>query len=153
VKKWLLGIVMAVALVGLALLLRNRDELPATPTAAVSALIDAAREADAAGYLKLTSGPLREKLDQTRNELGDDGFRGYLRQFGEGIKGLAVPAGDEPEGDTITLDVEFIFADRNERQQMTFQRRGTGWTITSMETAQMVKPPVPYGTPVFGEAP
>jgi hypothetical protein len=139
--------------VGLALLLRDRGELPKTPTAAVSALIDTARAGDAAGYLQLTSGPLREELERTRNDLGEDGFRKYLRQFGEGIKGLAVPAGDEPAGDTITLDVEFIFTDRNERQQMTFERRGTGWTITSMETAQMVKPPVPYGTPVFGEAP
>ncbi len=148
-RKWILGIAMAAALIALAVLLRNRDELPDSPTAAVSALIDAARAADAQAYLNLTSGPLREKLDQTQAEMGDDGFRQYLQQFGDGIKGLAVPTGDEVQGDTITLDVEFIFADRNELQQMTFERRRNGWTITSMETAEMVKPPVPYGTPVF----
>lgn len=152
-RNWILGIAMGAGLVVLALLLRNRDELPETPTAAVSALIDAARGADAGAYLKLTSGPLRAKLEQTQTEMGNDGFQQYLRQFGEGIKGLAMPAGDDTQSDTITLDVEFIFADRNEVQQMTFLRRRNGWTITSMETAEMVKPPVPYGTPVFEEAP
>jgi hypothetical protein len=151
VRKWILGAAMAAGLVALALMLRNRDKLPENPTAAVSALIDAARAADPNAYLALTGGPLRQKLEQTRTEMGEDGFRQYLKQFGEGIKGLAVPAGDEPESDTITLTVEFIFADRNERQQMTFERRRNGWSITSMETAQMLKPPVPYGTPVFEE--
>jgi hypothetical protein len=157
VKKWALGVVLAAALLGLALLLRGRDERlekpAATPAAAVSALIDAARDGDAQTYLQLTEGELRRSLEQTRKEMGAEGFREHLRRYARGIKGLAVPSGGERQQDTAALDVEIIFADRNERQRMVFTRRGGGWVISSMDTATMLKPPIPYGTPVFEPPP
>jgi hypothetical protein len=158
------GIGLAVSLTVLALFLRYRDEyagvlprprssLPQSPTAAISALIGAARNKDVAGYLRLTDGDLRRSLEQTHLELGAEGFREHLRQFAAGIKGVAVPGGAPGDVDVVTLDVEIVFADRNERQRMTFARRRGGWVITSMEKAEMIKPPIPYGTPVFEEPP
>ncbi len=152
-KKWILGILLAMVLAGVAALLRSRDRSAVTPAGAVSKLIDAAREADINAYLGLTGGQLRTELEQTRAEMGDDGFREHLRRFAQDIKGLAILTSGEPEGDTAILDVEFVFADRNERQRTTFARRGRGWIITSMDTVEMVKPPIPYGTPVFEEPP
>ena len=46
-------------------------------------------------------------------------------------------------------DVEIVFADRNERQRMLLVPERGGWAIASLEQAQMLKPPIPYGTPVF----
>jgi hypothetical protein len=163
-----LGVSLAVALTALALLLRYRGEIPEmlpelpdlpslgstvpqTPAATVSALIDAARKEDAAAYLRLTNGELRQSLERTRSELGADRFRAHMRDFAAGIKGVAIPGGELPDADPVVLDVEFVFADRNERQRVTFARRGRGWVITSMERAQMIRPPIPYGTPVFEE--
>ena len=163
-KKWVVGIGLAISLTALALLLRYRDEIPEmrprfgssrpqTPTAAFSALIGAARDEDVAAYLRLTDGDLRRSLERTHSELGTEGFREHLREFAGGIKGVAVPGGEPSDADVVSLDVEIVFADRNERQRVTFARRGGGWVITSMERAQMVKPPIPYGTPVFEQPP
>ena len=35
---------------------------------------------------------------------------------------------------------------------MLLERKQGGWAISAIEAAQMLKPPIPYGTPVF-EAP
>jgi len=162
VKKWVLAGGLTVALVVVALLLRNRDDIPEvvspphsnpiqTPSHAMSALLQAAGDEDAEEYLRLTGGDLRQSMDQMRAELGAEGFREHLRKFAAGVKGVAVFGEDATEANVVTLDVEFIFADRNERQRVTLARRGDGWVITSMDRAQMVKPPIPYGTPVFEE--
>ena len=70
VKKWLPGAAVAVLLLAVALLLRGRDQLPATPAAALTALLEAARQQDADAYLRLTDGQLRQSLEQTRREMG-----------------------------------------------------------------------------------
>lgn len=36
---------------------------------------------------------------------------------------------------------------------MLLQQKGSGWVITSVETARTVDPPMAYGTPVFEEQP
>jgi hypothetical protein len=59
-------------------------------------------------------------------------------------------AGDA-SADRIVLDVELVFADRIERQQMCLTAKGAGWTIESITGTNMLKPPVAYGTPVFDE--
>lgn len=156
-NKWMLGILMAILLAAVAMVLRSRDQSWTSgadnPAAAVSQLIEAAREADINGYLGLTSGRLRAELEQSRAEMGDDGFREHLRRYAEDIKGLATLGNGETEEDTITLDVEFVFVDRKERQRTTFVRQGKGWTIASVDAIEMVKPAIPYGTPVFEEPP
>jgi len=52
----------------------------------------------------------------------------------------------------VALDLEIVFADRNQRQRMLLERTRGGWAIRAIEAAEMVKPPIPYGTPVFEEA-
>lgn len=163
-RKMVLAVGLVIALAATAIILRNRDELPdvaptltgepsQTPSSTVSKLLRAAENEDADAYLRLTGGDLRKSLEQMRSELGSDGFREHLRGFADGVKGVAVFGEDAREVDQVTLDVEFIFADRNERQRVTLARRGRRWVITSMEKAQMVKPPIRYGTPVFEEPP
>lgn len=155
--KWILGILLATLLAAVAVVLSNRDAAGTStaenPAEAVSQFIEAAREADIDRYLGLTSGGLRAELEQSRAELGDDGFREHLLRYAEDIKGLATLGDADTEENIISLDVEFVFVDRKERQRTTFVRRGKYWTIASVEPARMVKSPIPYGTPVFEEPP
>ena len=150
-REWALGAVLAAVLVVVAFALRGRDRLPDTPNAAVSAFFDAQQKGDDGAYLRLTCGPLRRSLEEARKQAGAEAFRQGLRRSSEGIKGLAVSQSGGAAGDLVELDVEIVFADRNERQKMVLARQGTGWAIAAIERAQVEKPPIPYGTPVFEE--
>jgi len=148
------AVALAVALVAAALLFRaGQQQLPATPEDAVTALFDAAGRGDDQGYLSLTAGPLRSSLENTRSELGAAAFRDRLRQSAAGMKGLATRRGPPTADGGLTLHVELVYADRNERQQMVLIEQSGGWAITAMGASDTAKPPIPYGTPVFEEPP
>ena len=59
-----------------------------------------------------------------------------------------MPNSDAPDG-AVALDVDIVFADRNENQRILLAPKGNGRVIVSIDAALMSKPPVPYGTPVF----
>lgn len=148
-KKWLPHCLLAVVLVGLALTLRSGDRLPETPEKTVTEFFAAASEGDDRAYLRLVTGELRKSLEQARRESGAEAFRQGLRRSARGVKGWTVrPAEGAPSG-MAAVDVELVFADRNERQRMLLEPLQGGWAITSIEQAEMIKPPIAYGTPVF----
>jgi hypothetical protein len=168
VKERALKVAVVVGLVAAAFALRGRGlrrETSPTPqtaetpedsswsnaAATVSRFFDAASEADDDAYLRLVSGELRTSLAATRSELGAEAFRAELRRSTSGIVGLATMPGEDAPPGMIAVDVEIVFADRNEYQRMLLAPDGSRWVITSIEEARMVKPPVPYGTPVFEE--
>jgi len=153
VKKPLLAIALLAALVGAAILLRGGGRLPATPEQTVSEFFDAAARGDGAAYLRLTTGQLRQTLEKTRAELGPEAFGDGLRRSASGIKGLAVSPSDRPPLAGVALEVDLVFADRNEQQRMVLVEERGGWAIDRIETASTVKPSIPYGTPVFEEPP
>jgi len=148
VKKWLPHLLLVVLLVGLALTLRNRDRLPETPEKSVTEFFTAASEGDDRAYLRLATGELRKSLEQARSEAGAEAFRQGLRRSAGGIKGFAVTRADDAPAPLAAVDVEIVFADRNERQRMLLEPIRGGWAITSIEQAEMIKPPIAYGTPV-----
>ena len=128
---------------------RNLDFSGASAT--VNAFFNAASEGDDDTYLRLVSGNLRKSLEESRSELGTEAFRAELRRSAAGIKGLATEPAEGAPGEMVAVDVEIVFADRNERQRMLLAPRGNDWVITSIERVRMIEPVVPYGTPVFGE--
>jgi hypothetical protein len=166
VKKWFPAIVVAVLIGVVAMLNRDRDQMPEmlrpfvdrlqprdpeTPEAAINDLFDAASDGDDNAYLRLVTGDLKTSLLDTRKQLGRKAFGESLKKSMAGIKGLAVrPAEDAPAG-FVARYVDIVFADRNETQRMLLVDERTGWAVASIEQAQMVKPPIPYGTPVFEE--
>lgn len=150
-RQWALGIAVAAGLAVAALLLRGRDRLPATPEDTVNAFFDAQQNGDDRACLRLTCGELRASLERTRQQLGSEAFRQSLRSACAGIKNLALSRADGSSGDLVALDVEIVFADRNERQKMLLARQTGGWAIARIERARVEKPAIPYGTPVFEE--
>jgi len=151
--KRLVLIVLLAALVVAAFVLRGGGRLPETPGDTVNAFFDAAKEGDDAAYLRLATGELRKTLEQTRAELGGEAFRLSLRRSAAAIKGVAVSASDQPALTGVALQVDIVFADRNEQQRMVLVEERGGWAIERIETASTVKPSIPYGTPVFEEPP
>ncbi len=97
------------------------------------------------------AGELRRSLKQARLQQGVEAFRESLKRSASGIKGLAVSRGDDAPDGVVAIDVEIVYADRNERQKMLLVQQGNGWVITSIETATVIEPSIPYGTPVFQE--
>ena len=122
------------------------------PSRVVNDFFQAAGDGDDDAYLRLVDGQLRRTLEQNRAELGADAFRKSLRRSAAGIKGLAVTPAKDTSDATVALDVEIVFADRNEYQRMVLAPKGRGWVITTIDQARRIEPVVPYGTPVFEEA-
>ncbi|MHB8900033.1 MAG: hypothetical protein ACYC6Y_14895 [Thermoguttaceae bacterium] len=150
-KKWILQIALVAALVGAAVLLRGRDQLPATPEDAIAAFFDAAREGNVRAYLQLATGELRRSLEQLRKEQGSETFRANLRRTNDGIMGQAVRELPGAPTGTKAYEVELIFVDRNEVQTFRLEPKGSGWAIAAIEGARVYQPEVRYGTPVFLE--
>jgi hypothetical protein len=136
--------------VALALVLRRAEpQRPATPEAAVNALFDAAARGDDGAYLALTAGELAASLRRARSQAGDEAFRAELRRSAAGILGLALSRRDDGPKDAVALDVELIFADRNERQRIVLAGGDEGWAVVEMHRAATTRPAVPYGTSVL----
>jgi hypothetical protein len=148
-KRRLPQLLVVIGLCAVAVLLRRRDDLPKTPEDTVSAFFDAAGSGDDAAYLKLVSGGLRDSLRYDRDQVGVQAFRANLRRSASGIKGLAVSRREDAPAGMVGLNVEIVFADRNERQQMLLARQGSGWVITSIDSALTTKPSKPYGSPAY----
>jgi len=152
-RSTLLAIALLAALVGAAILLRGGGRLPDTPEETVSEFFDAAARGDGAAYLRLTTGRLRQTLERTRDELGPEAFAEDLKRNAADIKGLAVSPSDRAPLTGVALEVDIVFADRNEQQRMVLVEERGGWAIDRIENASTVKPSIPYGTPVFEEPP
>jgi len=153
VKKPLLAAALLAALVGAAFLLRGGGRLPSTPEETVTAFFDAAGRGDGGAYLRLTTGQLRRTLEKTRAELSPEAFGRDLKRNASAIKGLAVSRSERPPLAGVALDVDIVFADRNEQQRMVLVEERSGWAIEQIEGASTVKPSIPYGTPVFEQPP
>jgi hypothetical protein len=149
-KRVLQGLVLA-GIVAAAFALRGKSSLPETPEDAVKALFDAASRGDAAAYLRLVDGELAEDLRTTRSQLGAEAFRESLRRSVAGMKGVATARLDDAQGNRVALEVDIVFADRNERQRVVLEPRSGGWIITKMGAAEIIQPSVPYGTPIYGK--
>ncbi len=140
---------VVLSIVIFALFLRTGGTLPQTPEAAVDALFDAAGRGNDRAYLRLLGPRLRREMENTRSQIGTEAFRQSLRLSVADIKGLAVMRAEEPAPNEVVIRAELVFTDRNEVQRITTQRQSGGWIITGIETAQMEKPPIAYGTPVY----
>ena len=148
-KRFAVPAMLVVALAAVALLLRGKGRLPQTPDDAVNRLFQAAQRGDAPAYLATLAPTLRAALESTQSQSGAEAFAASLRDSVAGMKGLAVSTVDEPSPDQAELEIELVFADRNQRQRFVLLRQSGGWLITRIDKADTVKPPIPYGTAAF----
>ena len=110
---------------------------------------DAAREGDVEAYLECFGGEMAARLEASRNEMAVDAFGEYLKDRNREIKGIAINEPViEPTGEAH-VRVEYVYADRNEAQNLRLLQEGNRWKITAADTAERVPTAVPYGTPVY----
>jgi hypothetical protein len=87
-------------------------------------------------------------LRQNLEEMGPAKFREYLSNSLRPVKGIAVSAPETTAPSEKRVSVEYVYADRNEKQQMYLRRVGKEWKIFRVDTTERTKTLVPYGTPV-----
>jgi hypothetical protein len=152
-RRFVLPGLLAIVLVAVAIALRGKGRLPDTPEGAVKSFFAAAESGDAPAYLSLLSGPLKTSFEETRMQLGTAAFRDSMRSSVTGLKGFAVSRSDAASDDRAVLEVELVFTDRSERQRFGLIRESRGWSIASIDRAEIDKPDKPYGATVYDYAP
>jgi hypothetical protein len=121
---------------------------PDEPRDTVYRMLDAARSGDAAAYLDCFSGQMASNLRQSRSEMGVDGFTRYLTETNRQVKGVTL---SEPVAVTdreVRVQIEYVYEDRNEAQQMHLEKTAQGWRIARIDSTARVPTLVPYGTQV-----
>ena len=121
---------------------------PAEPRDVIYEMLDAARDGVVDDYLACYSGQMERTLRQSLEEMGAERFSDFLRERNEDIKGIAMNAPKE-SGDDAEVRVEYVYADRNEVQEIYLERTDGDWKIARVSDIRRIETPVPYGTPVY----
>lgn len=122
---------------------------PETPTDTINRMMDAARDGDVNGYLACFSGQMEKTLRQSVEEMSSSGFADYLKTNNKLIKGFAMYEPKEVSESAVDVQVEYVYADRNEAQHFRLEKLLGRWTITKVDGIERVETIVPYGTPVY----
>ena len=100
-------------------------------------------------YIDCYSGQMERMLTQSRTEMTPQGFSRYLTDRNREIKGIAISGPETLSESAVKVRVEYVYADRNEAQQLYLEKLPQGWKISRADAAVRVETLVPYGTPVY----
>ncbi len=120
----------------------------AEPRDVVYRMLDAARDGMVDDYLECYAGQMERTLRQSLEEMGQQRFSEFLRERNRDIKGIAMNAPIE-SGAEAEIRVEYVYADRNEVQDVYLRKVDGDWKIARVSDIRRVETPVPYGTPVY----
>jgi len=121
------------------------DPSAAGPKAAIWCVADASRAGDVRAYLNCFEAPLRQNLEKTVAEMGEQKFGEYLKRLDEEITGIAVSEAELTGRDAAKLRVEFVSRGKNEAQQYHLKLSNGSWKIDRVDEAERVKTLIPYG--------
>ncbi|MFN0122910.1 MAG: hypothetical protein ACKV2V_20615 [Blastocatellia bacterium] len=129
--------------------------LPTPPTAAspeevIWQMTNAAREGNVQAYLNCYSGAVRQNLEKTATEMGEQKFSDYLKQLNNEVTGIAVSDLEQSNG-TASLKVEFVLRGKNEAQKHHFKFIAGAWKIAQVDGAEQIKTLIPYGADANGK--
>lgn len=134
---------------GAAAIVASEPAKPLDPVDTINRMVDAAGKGDVEAYLACFSGPMERRLRQTLEEMTRDGFAKYLVETNQRIKGFAMYEPERISEREVEVRVEYVYADRNEAQQVYLEKRADQWTIARVDDTERVETLVPYGTPVY----
>jgi hypothetical protein len=144
-----LTVLVIAGILAYALIVRPGGDSEAdSPDAAVSRMHEAAKRGDIVAYLDCFTGRLRDRMEQAREDMGDDRFRRHLQETAAQVKGIAVSDQEERRG-KARMRVEFVHAEFHEAQWISVRVERGQWRIYAMGESERVIPPVKYGTPVI----
>ena len=119
------------------------------PDETVFAMVQAAQKGDTEQYIDFFWGPLRTRLEQTRDEMGRRRFAQYLKRTAGELTGVVTIGQPEPVGADLKVQAEMVYRDKNEVQELVLTRRRGQWRISAMQSARRIKTIIPYGTEAF----
>ncbi len=117
----------------------------ADPKAAIWCVSDASRAGDVRVYLNCFDSPLRQNLEKTAAEIGQQKFGEYLRRLDEEITGIAVSDVELIDANTAKLRAEFVLRGKNEVQQYHLKLTNGLWKIDGVDESERIKTLIPYG--------
>ena len=127
---------------------RKAAKSGAAPQDCIYAMLDAARDGNAAAYLDAYTGAMAASLRRSIEETGEAAFVRYLKESNAAIKGVAVSEPQPLTDREMKVRVEYVYQDRNEAQFLYLEKSAAGWKIARADGVERVKTLVPYGTPV-----
>jgi hypothetical protein len=117
----------------------------ADPEAAIWRMADAARAGDVRAYLSCFDGPLRQNLEKTAAEMGEQKLGEYLKRLNDEITGTAVSDLELTGEASAKLRVEFVSRGKNEAQPHHLRLINGVWKIERVGEAERIKLLIPYG--------
>ena len=148
-KTHLAAALICIVLAAIALRDRLGSGQPApSPDVTVYAMLDAARNGDVESWLAVYTGNLASSFRAAAKEQSDAGFRAWLKSTDASLKGVALQPPERLSDDTVRMQVEYVFADRNEKQTVYLCLVNGAWKIERLDAAARVPTLVPYGTHV-----
>jgi hypothetical protein len=148
-KTHVVAAAICIGLGGLALRDRIASAPPArTPELTVYAMLDAARNGDVNGWLAVYTGNLAASFQAAARERGAPAFSDWLKSTDASLKGVALQPAEKLGDGSVRVQVEYVFADRNEKQAVYLRLVDNAWRIERLDSAARVPTLVPYGTTV-----
>jgi hypothetical protein len=146
-------LVVTIVLLALGFVLVARKEnkpavQPDKPEEIVYAMFDAAKTGQIRKYLNCFAPELRKELDQRRRDQGNGAFKRYLVERSQPVKGIALSE-KQLGKESGTVQVEWVYQDRNEVQTVSLRKIGRDWKIAALTEGQRQEQLVPYGTPAY----
>ena len=115
------------------------EEAPRTPESVIWRSSDSARNGDPKAYLDCFHGALRERLDRAAQDMGQDRFSSYLKRLDQELTGIAVSDLEQPDSNTASLRVEFVYQGRSDVQKYEFELVQGSWRIVGIGDAEWLR--------------
>jgi hypothetical protein len=119
-----------------------------TPEDGVYQMLDAARAGDTKAYLDCFSGEMRAQLAQAIKETSATQFSKYLLAQNSAFTGVALSVTENPTPNDARVRVEYVYAERNEVQDVYLRKDQGKWTIFKVAGSEQIKTLIPFGTRV-----
>ena len=110
--------------------------------------LDAVREGDLPKYIAAHTGAMLTALQRAIREIGEARLLQSLKERNAPLKGIAVLEPVPLSDREIKLQVEYVYADRNEIQIYYLEKSADRWKIARVDGTQRIETLIPYGTPV-----
>jgi hypothetical protein len=109
-----------------------------------------AKYGDVEGFLKCYTGESLAVLQSNRRDWKDQGFREYIKEYAQDVKGVSIINGTEENEGKRVFEVEVVYAERNELHTVFIQKTNKGWKIVKILKPVIIKPAIPYLKQVIG---
>ncbi|MGA1840402.1 MAG: hypothetical protein ACMUIU_07230 [bacterium] len=128
----------------------QRIQSPENASDIIWKMFSFAKLGDVEDFLKCFTGESLAILQSNRKDWKDQGFREYIKEYAQNVKGVSIINGTEENEGKRVFEVEVVYADRNELQTVFLQKTNKGWKIINILKPVIIKPAIPYLKQVIG---